>query len=371
MEKTETLKQAVKKSALQAESEYDFDLIKRSHPCLVPTNLLKTEAGITFEFETSGLTCLATLKPLTELDTLRTLMNILDLHKLSQELKFDLNPNNLYQDIGLNVKVAYRDVYGREDVINETSFVKEFLSLLGALMQDKYPYEAFKESGNDLLAKNKKTKPFTNLKQLVDIKATLTDLFIKTQKKYDTTVMTVNKHHFKQLTWRARITTLTTAIFLILSGYIYFYPHQLLQTTNEGFSAYIRSDFVTTVDTLSELNLNEMDQIVMYTLASAYIRTEALTSQQREHILTSVTPASTERILAFWVHLAQSDYEAAIDIARLLGNDDYLVYGYLRKRANIEQDPTLSGTQREAQLEAIDQTLNHFEMLHQQALEDE
>lgn len=368
---TQKLAQEVKKSTLQAQSEYEFDLIMRKHPCLVPVTLLKTESGITFEFQTSGLTCLAEAKKLSELDVLRTLMNALCLYELYQGLKFDLNPKNLYQDIGLHVKVAYRDVYAREDIVDEESFVKEYLCLLAALMQNKYTYEEVKESGNDLLTKDKKTKPFADLKQLAEIEATLIDLFIQTKKLQDRTLMAVSKKQFKRLTWISRIAIVTTVIFCALSVYVHFYHNQFLQVANEGFSAYIRSDFVTTVDELSELNINRMDHMMMYTLASAYIRTEALTSEQRDNILASVTPASTERVLEFWVRLAGGDYEEAIDIARLLEDDEYLIYGYLRKRARIELDPSLSGVEREAELEIIDRQLDQFTIQHEQALEED
>ena len=367
----EILKQEVKKSTLRAQSEYEFDLIRRSNPYLVPVTLVKSESGITFEFQISGLTPLAEVKSLNELDILRTLKNALNFFELYKWLKFDLNPENLYQDIGLHLKVAHRDVYAREDITDEEGFVREYLCLLGALMQSKYKYEDFKESGKDLLSKNKKTKPFASLKQIVEVEAVLTELLVQTKKRHDDTLTVVSKSKYKKLRWTSRIAIVMTVVFLALSVFVHFYNNQFLQATADGFSAYIRSDFVETIDVLSELNINRMDHMVMYTLASAYIRTEALDDEQRENILAGVTPASTERVLEFWVLLAQGDYEGAIDVARLLGNDEYLVYGYLRERARIERDPNLSGAEREAQLEVVDRQLSDFELLHQQALEDE
>ena len=368
--KIENLQQEIKKSQLQAQTEYEFDLIKRKHPHLLPVGLTKTEMGINFEFETKGFSPLSGIKNKNEIDLLRTLLNVLNFYELYRGLKFDLDPENLYQNIALHVKIAYRDVYGKEDVVDEGSFVKEFLCLLGALMQEKYTYHQFKESGVELLTKEKATKPFSGLKEISEVEAALTKALVEAKKKQEETLVSVSKSQFKKLKWTSRIALGTTAIFLAFSVYLHFHQNRFLHRTNEGFSAYIRSDFVETVDVLSGLNLNRMDHMMMYTLASAYIRTEALTAEQRDHILAGVNPSSTERVLEFWVLLSQGEYEAAIDVARLLGNDDYLVYGYLRQRSSIELDPNLSGAQREEQLEAIDRQLEQFEVQHEQGLEE-
>ena len=370
--KPRTTRKEFKKSSLQAQSEYEFDLISRSHPDLLPLALFKTESGIAFEFQTNGLTPLAEVDNLNEIDVLRTLINVLSLFELYQLLKFDLNPKNLYQDISLNVKVAHRDIHGRgEDIAPEESFVKEFLCLLGAMMQSKYTYENFKESGTDLLEKRKSTKTFAKMRNIADIKSGLTELLIQTKRNQDNTLTLVNKDQFEKLRRSTRIALAFAIVFLVFSAYLYFYQNQFLQATNDGFSAYIKSDYAHTVDVLSELNINRMDHTMMYTLASAYIRTEALDDEQRDNILAGVTPTSGERTLEFWVLLSQGEYEKAIDIARLLRNNDYLVYGYLRKRVGVEQDPNLSGAERESQLEVIDQQLSEFELQHQQALEEE
>jgi len=376
MEKTielvqpKTTHREVKKATLQAQSEYEFDLLSRSHPDLLPVAIFKTESGIIFEFQTSSLTPLAEVDNLNEIDTLRTLIDVLNLFKLYQTLKFDLNPKNLYQDISLNVKVAHRDVHERGDIADEESFVREYLCLLGAMMQDKHTYENFKESGTDLLEKRKATKPFAHMKKITEIESSLTELLVQTKKTQDKTMTLVRKDQFEKLRRTTRIAFATSIVLLGLSAYLCFHQNQFLRTTNEGFSAYIRSDYNHTVGVLSELNINRMDHTIMYTLASAHIRTEPLEDEQRDNILAGVTPTSSERVLEFWVLLSQGDYEEAIDIARLLGNNDYLVYGYLRKRAGVEQDPNLSGAERESQLEEIDDQLSEFELQYQQTLEE-
>jgi len=368
--KPKTTRKDVKKSSLHAQSDYEFDMISRSHPDLLPLALFKTESGITFEFQTIGLTPLAEIDNLNEIDTLRTLINVLNLFELYRLLKFDLSPKNLYQDISLNVKVAHRDIHGEEDIAPEVSFVKEFLCLLGAMMHRKYTYENFKESGTDLLEKRKNTKIFANMKSIAEIQSGLTELLIQIKKEQDSTLVLVNKDQFEKLRRTTRIALAFALVSLVFSAFIYFYENQFLQATNDGFSAYIKSDYVLTVDVLSQLNINRMDHTMMYALASAFIRTEALEDEQRDNILTGVTPTSGERTLEFWVLLSQGEYEKAIDIARLLRNNDYLVYGYLRKRAGVEQNLNLSGAERESRLEEIDQQLNEFELQHQQTLDE-
>lgn len=365
-----TVRKELKKSSLQAQKNYEFDLISRSHPDLLPVTLSKTESGIIFEYQTIGLTPLLEADNSNEIEVLRTLINALSLFDLYQILQIDLNPKNLYQDISLNVKVAHRDIHEKEVIVNEESFVNEYLCLLGAMMQDKYIYENFKENGLVLLEKKKTTKKFTNMKKIADIEFALNEMLIQTKKEQDDTLTLVRKDQFEKLRRTTRIAIVTTIVLIALSAYLFFYQNQFNQAISDGFSAYIRSDYAHTVDILSELNINRMDKMTMYTLASAYIRTQSLADEQRENILVGVTPSSAELVLEFWVLMAQGDYTKAVDTARLLGNADYLVYGYLRKRVRVEQDPNLSGSEREAQLAAIDDLLSEFELQHQQTLEE-
>lgn len=360
----------VKKSALQAETAYDFDLIKQPHPYLIPVHLIKSETGINFEFQVGTLIKLTEIKNWNDIDALRTLLDALKLYELYKVLKFDLNPNNLYQDLRLHVMVAFRDVYAREDVVSEESFVKEVLCLLGSLLQTKYSYEQLKDSGTQLLVKSRKTKPFANLTTIDEIEIALDDALMKAKKYQDEKLITVNKNGYRQITWIGRIAVVIALVFIALSSFLHFYQNSFLRQTHAGLTAYLRSDFVETIDQLSPLDLERMDHMTMYTLAVAYIRTEALTSEQRDNILTGVTPASNERVLEFWVHLAQENYEQAIDTARLLDNDEYLIYGYMKLRDAVERDPSLTGAEREAELERIDRQLNQFRIQHEEALGD-
>lgn len=367
----ETTQVKVKKSALQAETPYDFDLIKQPHPYLVRTQLTKSESGITFEFETKGLCKLSEMKHLAAIDALRMLIDTLKLYELYTILKFDLNPNNLYHDLRLHVMVAFRDVYAREDMVNEESFVNEMQCLVGSLLQKKYSYEQIKESGTHLLTKKRKTKAFAHLKTIDEMENALQSTLENTIKHYNEKLITVNKKRFRQENLIRRLAILVALTFVGLSTFLHFYQNNFLEQRHAGFVAFLQSDFVETIDQLSPLDINRMDHMTMHTLAVAYIRTEALTTEQRENILIGVTPASNERVLAFWVHLAQENYEQAIDTARLLDNEEYLIYGYMKLRTAIERDPTLTGIERVEQLERIDRQLNEFRIQFEEAAAEE
>ena len=73
-----------------------------------------------------------------------------------------------------------------------------------------------------------------------------------------------------------------------------------------------------------------------------------------------MTLTSNEKILNYWIDLSRSEYDAAIDIAKQLRNKEYLLYGYMKQKAYIEGNNSLSGQAREEQLKKVEQNIKEL-----------
>ena len=163
------LEMEYKKSQVVAESAYDFKRITKKNPYLVDVKITKKEEEFLYVYDTEQLVKLSELTITSLQDKYRLLLNALNLYDLYMELHIDLNPDNIYIDYNYNIKIAYRDIYSREDFVNSEKFNKEYLSLLGAVLQEKYNYTTYLESGVDLLGKNPLTKPYASLHSIEEI----------------------------------------------------------------------------------------------------------------------------------------------------------------------------------------------------------
>jgi uncharacterized membrane protein YukC len=67
-------------------------------------------------------------------------------------------------------------------------------------------------------------------------------------------------------------------------------------------------------------------------------------------------------IFDYWIHLGRLEFEQSVDIARRLGDDELLLFAYLKQEVFVRQNINLPGEERTALLaylvNAID-TLNN------------
>lgn len=351
----------VKKSILNAQTNYDFELLTKSESIFVPLSIERREEEYLFHYNVNGLTMLSEIKKIDLLDRYRLLISIIEAKPIMLSRKFSLNPDNIYVDYNYNAFVMFRDVYGKEDVLNKELFREEFLCLLGELLQKQYKYNDYKNSGVNLLNKNKETNIFLELENIQIIKNKLIELFESEKSRRNNLLISVDKKRYLISTWIYRICAILMIVGLLSSGYLYFYQYQHEQQLNEAYRLYINTKYIDVVDTLSSVDRKRMDKTSKYILAISYIRTDALTTQQKENILSGVLLSSNERILDYWVYLSKGEVDDAIDIAKLIGDDEYLLYAYMKKKDVILQNGSITGSEKEAQLNEIEKLISEFE----------
>lgn len=210
------MEKEVKKSSLNAETMYDINLITKEDVALVPLIITKDDEGYEFYYDLKNLEAITSDTVKSEMDKYRLLLNALDLYEVSKDLQFILHPDNLFIDISLKTKVGFRDVYAWNDEFSESAFIKDYLCLLGAMLQDKYSYQDFKDSGIDLLCKNKVTKLFYSYTTIEDIRNLLIQRY-KTARIHHTDHLTlVNKFLYKKLRWYATASTFIVILLVIV-----------------------------------------------------------------------------------------------------------------------------------------------------------
>ena len=350
----------IKKSQLNASGSYELNLLGKENSLFVPLSIEQKESSYNFVYDLNDLVVLDEQKGLSILERISLLLASLHLYLVYQNYKIDLSPSNLYMDYGLNVKVASRDIYDKEDLHNEELFIADFLCLLGTLLNDKYSYEDFRKSGLDLLNKSKLTSKYVSLKSIHEVKEMLIQDYQKIRETQESTLTLVNKKKHQILKISTIVLGSLCVVLVGLVGYLTMHQNAYLQTVNKGYESYIASDYISTNEILVDVDIQRMSATSKYVIAVSYIRSDALTSTQKNNILAGVTLLSNERVLDYWVHLAKGEEEKAIDIAKQMDNEEYVVYGYMKLKEAVINDSTLSGADREARLKEIENYLKPY-----------
>ena len=122
-------------------------------------------------------------------------------------------------------------------------------------------------------------------------------------------------------------------------------------------NSYISADYVSCVDAMQEISVKDMDIYQKYILANSYVRSENLTQQQKENIISNLSLKETPARLEYWIYLGRNDISEAIDIAMQQSDDEMLLYAYMKQKSMIETDSSLSGEEKTQELEKIAQKM--------------
>ena len=128
-------------------------------------------------------------------------------------------------------------------------------------------------------------------------------------------------------------------------------------TAGAAENAYISADYVSCVDAMQEISVKDMDIYQKYILANSYVRSENLTQQQKENIISNLSLKETPARLEYWIYLGRNDISEAIDIAMQQSDDEMLLYAYMKQKSMIETDSSLSGEEKTQELEKIAQKM--------------
>ena len=358
---SDKIKKDLKKSNINATSDFDFYQIERKSKYLLDCKVKRTLDEVSFEFTYHQEQPFEKIRELSIVFKYQALINIQNLINDVKRIKISLNPGNLTYDTNMMPKAIMRDIY-KDTSFNENDFISQYKALIGYVLQNKYSFEDYYQGGNQLLNKNKITTPFLEAKTLNELVDILNKEYNNVQNKLKNNYIEVDKRKFKRLKIINRVGIGLLIISIFVGGY--FGGYRLYEETlfNQANEAYIKQDYISVRDILENIGVSRMNINTKYILAFSNVKVESLTDEQQNNILSSVSLNSDERILEFWIYLGKSDMEEAIDIAKQLGNEEYIAYGYMKEKAIIENDTSLSGSEREEKLKEIENNLEELNL---------
>lgn len=348
----------IKKPSILAKSDYDFVFLSRNNQYLIPLIITQDKENIRFDYDTSQLVDIASLGDEDRLDILTLLINIADLESLLIDYSFDLSPDNIYTGIGNRVYVKTRDIQTDDKEVYEQRFLLQYKALIATLLQTKYSYNDYIDGGISLMNKDEFLSQISSANGTEEIKRYLIKEYNTLKREKNEKCSTVRNNVYFAL----KATVVILAVMIVAGAgyslYHLFYIEPYKDASIRLHEAYMVSDYPAAIVSMSNININRMSMTDKYLLAISYVKVENLTAEQKNNIVSTLSINDNSLRLDYWIYLGRGDADMASDIAMQLSDNQLLIYSYMKKREQIETDSSLSGEERQRQLDEIESLID-------------
>ena len=357
-----TIQKTVRNSELCVAKEQRTFL---THPAngLMACIIEETEDSVCFIFNSQDLEPATAVLEKPEMDKLRFLANCAELEVLNVEYAFSMCPDNLLADINLIPKVMQRDVVTAES----TPFIQAYKALVGSVLQPKYKYEDYLNGGEVYYKKSKLLAKLTEPETVAEIRANLLAEYLRILQETNATKKLVPITSI--LACRIAIPLLAVALvavtfFAVRMRYVDIPFRDSVVTAS---AAYIDSNFLVVQQALKDYDVSELSIETRRFLSRSYVATEALSEAQRQVILIGLAQRTEPIIFDFWIHLGRLNFDYAIDIAQRLGDDELLLFAYVKQDVFVRHDLSIPGEERQELLSNIERNIDRINRAREEA----
>lgn len=352
--------EAVKKSALNAEGKFDYKKLEFKRAGLADCIIKEEKEELIFTFDLNDLKPFQEIRKEKKYKKLLVLLDAAGLVNLYKDYFFRLSDDNLYYDRNGRVTVLRRDVYERGTAADEQQFITCYKALIGYTLQKRYKYEDYLDGGMNLMKKDKflaKIMPLETLEEIVD--------FLGQEYQEEDIAFREKRMEVERSWYRINRWYLFISLLLIVGASAYIMYASFVQRPRTDAmlgadNAFMESNYVGVIDSLKNVDMQYLDKYKKYMLSVAYVKSENLTSEQKENILASISINGDEKLKEYWIYLGRLNTDEAENIALQRSDDQLLLYCYLTKRSLLEKNTELSGAEKTALLNDMESKIEEL-----------
>jgi len=280
--------------------------------------------------------------------------------------KTDRDANDVDSEINGKVKVNNRANIGISNdssnsnytAITTQRFLPKYLALIGSFLLRKYNYEDFEKGGQDLYKKNKLLLELSEMENTTDIKNRLIKEYNKRIDKITQTKKLVPRRN--AIIARIAIPVLTLSFLAagFFAGMALLFDIPYKNQVIIANEAYIAGNPLEVQRALSDFPVHNLTHETRHILSRSYVATEPISDAQRGNILMGLTLITDSFIFDYWIHLGRMEFYEAIDIAQRFGDNELLLFAYIRQEAIVRADPHMPGSEKVALLSYIENRID-------------
>lgn len=260
-----------------------------------------------------------------------------------------IHPKNIFLQ-GSVVKILYFGLEGIMEPIPYTSetFLMTYKALIVSILRPKLDFE---------LLVNGIAAISDSLVQDIVACESYDDVIKYIHEAYDKAYQEEKKKKIavSKLTWRILsigigIFSVATITLGVLAAYYHFWSNPIQKATINAQSHFINKQYDSVADDLQGVAVNRLSKEAKFVLASAYVRLDNLSEEQKSSVLNTITPSSEDNLLDYWIYLGKGDYKKSLDLAQNIGDDQLTLHAYTNLYEQTREDKNMNGAEKQKKL---------------------
>ena len=260
-----------------------------------------------------------------------------------------IHPKNIFLQ-GSVVKILYYGLEGIMEPIPYTSetFLMTYKALIVSILRPKLDFE---------LLVNGITAISDSLVQDIVACESYDDVIKYIHEAYDKAYQEEKKKKItvSKLTWRILsigigIFSVATITLGVVAAYYHFWSNPIQKATINAQSHFINKQYDSVADDLQGVAVNRLSKEAKFVLASAYVRLDNLSEEQKLSVLNTITPSSEDNLLDYWIYLGKGDYKKSLDLAQNIGDDQLTLHAYTNLYEQTREDKNMNGAEKQKKL---------------------
>lgn len=260
-----------------------------------------------------------------------------------------IHPKNIFLQ-GSVVKILYFGLEGIMEPIPYTSetFLMTYKALIVSILRPKLDFE---------LLVNGIAAISDSLVQDIVACESYDDVIKYIHEAYDKAYQEEKKKKIavSKLTWRILsigigIFSVATITLGVVAAYYHFWSNPIQKATINAQSHFINKQYDSVADDLQGVAVNRLSKEAKFVLASAYVRLDNLSEEQKSSVLNTITPSSEDNLLDYWIYLGKGDYKKSLDLAQNIGDDQLTLHAYTNLYEQTREDKNMNGAEKQKKL---------------------
>lgn len=328
---------------------------QRAH--FLPCTIADKDEDLVYSFTMDDVKSLSELKSEPLENQYQLLINMQKIYSLSTTYRFPFTEENMYYDENMLPLIAFRDVAKTKAQDLEKDFLHEYQCMAAGTLSKKYTWKQVKESGLEIIEKDKTLAPIKACATIEELTQLLRDKKEEYCQMIARTKIRVDKKKYQRGNVISRTLLAVFFVALLLTGYYTIFIVPMQRKIIDASNDYIVQDYVGCIDELASVQTNQMGKYTKYILAVCYTKVENFSQEEMKNVAEKLTISSNEKEFDYWISLGRLQFEQAQSIAKALSDDKLLVYAYLKEINALESNTTIDGTEKQSRLDALNQEM--------------
>ena len=260
-----------------------------------------------------------------------------------------IHPKNIFLQ-GSVVKILYFGLEGIMEPIPYTSetFLMTYKALIVSILRPKLDFELLV---NGIAAiSDSLVQDIVACESYDDVVKYIHEAYDKAYQEEKKKKIAVSKLTWRILSIGIGIFSVATITLGVVAAYYHFWSNPIQKATINAQSHFINKQYDSVADDLQGVAVNRLSKEAKFVLASAYVRLDNLSEEQKSSVLNTITPSSEDNLLDYWIYLGKGDYKKSLDLAQNIGDDQLTLHAYTNLYEQTREDKNMNGAEKQKKL---------------------